>query len=195
VATQDGNRTATCAVTVSVPTDSSPYYEDRGYGTKVSGGTGSIPKQNGWTRYEAELSPAVIMNSSRTGNDPRPGVESGAFWSNGEAAGGLNKTTAIANINSTTNWSTLSTIAYVKFTVTVAQAGKYQVNIIYNGDLDNKQILVKLNNNSHNAVSLPQQDNGSSSWNSVFTRQITLGTLAAGTNTIWVSGTLGSASS
>jgi hypothetical protein len=166
-------------------------------------GSGPIPALAGWTRYESEdLLVATIHNSSRaaTGwwNDV-PGTEPTTFSSGGATAGGLNKngsnvTTDVSGIGPLVNWDTLprgtaantDTLAYVKFTVTVPEAGEYRVNIIYNGN-DDKSILVKLNDNPSRILSLPSI--GGLGWDSVFTRQLILGPFTAGENTIWVSGT------
>ena len=112
---------------------------------------------------------------------------------NGNEIPAMNKNNGnINNISPSLNWDTASAdaIAYVKFTVTVEQAGNYQVNIYYNGN-DNKSILVKLNDYAHTVISLPTRDGGTGDWNHLFNKQIILGDFEAGTNTVWVSGTIG----
>jgi len=143
--------------------------------------------ENGWTRYEAEDSAvAGIYNSSRQGDDP-PGSEAHGFYSGGKAAGGLNKGGNVNEIPLDLDWDTMSGIAYVKFLVKAPQAGRYLIKIRYNGD-DNKNILVKSNNNPHVVVRLPQQQGGQ--WDAIFARQVDL-QLTEGENTIWVSGAIG----
>jgi len=163
--------------------DPSAYFQDLAYGTAALTSSGPILVQSGWTRYEAES--AVIYGSDKTDPGVPAGTESQSFYSGSShlAAGGIGKwDTAVSAVNAT--WSN---IAYVKFSVTVAQAGNYKVNIIYNGD-DPKKILVKLNDGSNHTVQLPSQDGGN--WNSLFTRQIAIGPFESGANELWVSGVI-----
>jgi len=158
---------------------------DLGYGEYAANGTGPIPKQNGWTRYEAE--DAVIFGSDRTTSTP-VGTEYQPFYSGPDhlSAGGITKwEVPISEV--VPSWAN---IAYVKFDVDVAQAGNYRVNIIFNGN-DPKKILVKLNDSQHVVVQLPRVD-GDHQWNSLFTKQIVLESFKAGGNVVWVSGVVDS---
>ena len=149
---------------------------------------GSIRHESGWTRYEAEdTTVASIHNSVRVKDDP-PGSEPEAFFSGGKAAGGLDKRGDITHVPPDLDWDTIGEIGYVKFTVTVPQAGRYLAKILYNGDDDEKQIMVKVNNEAHRIVPLPQREEGQ--WDIVHARQLDL-QLNEGENTIWVSGTIG----
>ena len=167
------------------------FVEDNDTGSGLLGETyaayGSVNLEGGWMRYEAEnTAVASIHNSTRTTDTP-PGSEPGDFYSGGKAAGGINKTGNISAISPTLDWSTTSSIAYVKFTVNVTGAGSYLIKIRYNGNED-KSILVKANTGSHKILSLPEQAGGA--WNTVYARQLDL-QLNNGQNTIWVSGTIG----
>ncbi len=108
--------------------------------------------------------------------------ENQSFYSGGYAAGSMNSSVAYASVAS--DWSN---IKYVNFNnVTVDKAGKYNVTIAYNGD-DNKTILMKVNGGANIQVSLPQKGDGT--WNVMHKETVQLD-LNAGTNTIWVSGTI-----
>lgn len=138
----------------------------------------------GWMRYEAEDPDAASIHNSSSAAS----VEDQSFYSGGKAAGGLNKSGNISNIDPALNWDTVNTIAYVKFRVNVSRGGKYLIRIRYNGD-DDKSILVKANNGAHKIVSLPRQRGGQ--WDAAFFRQVDL-QLNPGINTVWVSGVVGS---
>ena len=149
---------------------------------------GSIKLESGWTRDEAE-NPAVasIHNSARV-NDVPPGTEPGLFFSGGKAAGAIDKRGNVKHIPPDFDWTTISEIGYVKFTVTVPEAGRYLAKILYNGDDDDKYIMVKINNEPHKIVSLPQREDGQ--WDIVHARQTDL-QLDEGENIVWVSGVIG----
>ena len=149
---------------------------------------GSNKLESGWTRYEAEdTAVASIHNSVRVKEDP-PGSESEPFFSGGKAAGGMDKRGDITQVPPDMDWSSTTAIGYVKFKVTVPQAGRYLAKILYNGDDDEKQIMVKVNNEPHRIIPLPQREQGE--WDIVHARQVDL-RLNEGENTVWVSGTIG----
>jgi hypothetical protein len=70
--------------------------------------------------------------------------------------------------------------------VTVAQAGKYQLNIIYMSEADTT-ILVRLNN----AQSAPVILDNTGAWDIRKSRQLLIGNFNAGVNYIWISGAIG----
>jgi len=149
---------------------------------------GSAKFESGWTRYEAEnAAVASIHNSSRVNDDP-PGSEPEAFFSGGKAAGGLDKRGNIKQVPPDLDWDTNQEIGYVKFTVTVGQDGRYLAKILYNGDDDEKYIMVKINNEPHRIFELPMRDEGK--WDIVHARQVDL-RLNEGENIVWVSGVIG----
>ena len=148
---------------------------------------GSVSLENGWTRYESEDSRvASIYNSSRHSDVP-PGSEAHPFYSNGRAAGGINKAGSASHIPVDLDWDATNEIGYIKYLVKVNQAGKYLMKIRYNGD-DDKNILVKTNHNPHQIVRLPQRQGGQ--WDAILARLVTI-ELNAGENIVWVSGTIG----
>jgi len=149
---------------------------------------GSINHESGWTRYESEnTAVAIIHNSTRVKDDP-PGSEPEPFFSGGKAAGGLDKRGNVRDVPLDLDWDSTSEIGYVKFTVTVPQTGRYLTKILYNGDDDEKFIMVKVNNEPHTVLELPQRDEGR--WDVVHARQTAL-QLNEGENIVWVSGTIG----
>jgi len=190
--------------TLPVPRDAG-YFQIVGYGATVTGGSTPLPVLSGYTRYEAENTAAAqIVGSARPQSEgwfsSIAGTEPQSFYSthitprpsgNGGAAAGLNKAGSAAN-GMPWDWTTTNHFGYIRFyTVNVAQAGNYRVDILYNGN-DGAELVVKLNNNKNHVVTLPQQTGGAGAWNKLMTRQIVLGPFTAGVNTIWVSGVIGS---
>jgi len=149
---------------------------------------GSTRRESGWTRYEAEDTAVASIHNSVRKNDIPPGTEAEAFFSGGKAAGGLDKRGDISQVPPDLDWDTNDEIGYVKFTVSVPQAGRYLAKILYNGDDDEKYIMVKVNDEAHRIIELPQRDEGQ--WDIVHARQIDL-RLNEGENIVWVSSTIG----
>ena len=153
--------------------------------------SGTINNINTWANIDYI---EVIKDSSRV--DSEDGViyeaedytiyggirEAQSFFSGGYGAGGMNSSTTLANVAA--DWSN---IKYVNFNnVNAAQAGRYTVKIAYNGD-DDKTILMKVNGGANQQISLPRLGDGS--WNVMHSKTVEV-ELNAGTNTIWISGTI-----
>jgi len=149
---------------------------------------GSINHESGWARYEAEDTAAASIHNSVRVKDVPPGSESEPFFSGGKAAGGLDKRGDITQVPPDLDWDTNSEIGYVKFKVSVPRAGRYLAKILYNGDDDEKRIMVKVNNEPHRIIPLPQREEGQ--WDIVHARQVDL-QLNEGQNIVWVSSTIG----
>ena len=128
----------------------------------------SVPA--GWRRLEAES--AVISGGTTEAQD---------FYSAGYGVGSLNTGVAVADVKS--DWSN---IKYVAFTVDAPAKGTYYMLIQYNGD-DDKTILVKSGNKT-SVVSVPAAT-ASHTWNIPHAAAIPV-ELSAGTNTVYVSGTV-----
>ena len=131
----------------------------------------TIETYSGWTRYEAE-------SADTLGGQ----VESQDFYSAKKGIGSMNTGVAEADIA-----DDLSNIKYVAFHVTAPKAGTYRALVGYNGD-DDKQIVVKINDNPYEVVNVPAV-NSDHAWNAMHELYLELD-LAEGDNTVIVSGTI-----
>lgn len=130
---------------------------------------------SGWTRYEAESA------------DTLGGVvETQDFYSAKKGIGSMNTGVPEGEI-----LEDLSNIKYVAFQVTVPKAGTYRALAGYNGD-DDKQIVVKINDNAYEVVSVPAVRDDHA-WNEMHELYLEL-ELAEGENTVIISGTINNSS-
>ncbi len=126
----------------------------------------------GSTRYESEN--AVLYGDAV--------VESQSFYSNGKGVGYLN--TAVAAADVAADWSN---IRYVDYTITVAEAGTYNITLGYNGNgADGMTMLCKVNDGANQVLTV---NNSGGSWDRlwIMTFQVELN---AGTNDLKLSGTI-----
>ncbi len=126
---------------------------------------------SGWTRIEAEAS--EIFGGSVEGQD---------FYSAKLGVGAMNTGVAEGDIA-----ADLSNIKYVAFKVNAPKAGTYRTLVGYNGD-DDKQIVVKINDNAFEVVDVPAVRDDHA-WNEMHELYLELD-LAEGENTVIISGTI-----
>jgi len=141
----------------------------------ASANNSMIPKPTGWARYEGEDADIVTNREDKT--------EEHNFYS-GELAVRLSNQD-IANIALDSDWISGGVIGYVRFRLYVQTAGNYRINLVYNGDDANKQMLVKLNNDKSHILSLPIV--GPHPWDRMISKQFTLGHFIQGWNDLYIS--------
>ncbi len=130
---------------------------------------------SGWTRLEAEAAETL------------GGVaETQDFYSAKQGVGSMNTGVAEGDIA-----ADLSNIKYVAFKVDAPKAGTYRALVGYNGD-DDKQIVVKINDNEFTVVDVPAVRDDHA-WNEMHELYLELD-LAEGENTVIISGTINNSS-
>ncbi len=138
-------------------------------------GSVKLPTYSGWTRYEAEDENVATIVGGAKNSDV-------SEYSGGYAAGSMNSKPQLADVAA--DWSNLS---HVKYTVNVPVDGEYLLSLNYNGN-DDKTILVKVGaDGNQTEVFVPNRAGGE--WNNLY-EQIIKVTLKAGSNDIYISGTI-----
>jgi len=142
-----------------------------------------IPKPTGinWTRYEAENANIYPNNT---------GKETANYFSGGFAVNASENVNILTDsIDLTADWTTGNDIGYIHFEVYAETAGTYTVRLVYNGN-DNKQVLIKLNNDVSYFLPLPElEDFG---WSRLISQEFTLGHFNQGWNDLYISGLIDS---
>ncbi|MBR1929944.1 MAG: cellulase family glycosylhydrolase [Lachnospiraceae bacterium] len=132
---------------------------------------------SGWHYFEAEDEEKVTRVGGGTTDDNKDN------FSKGVAVSGLGTDVKAEDVAS--DWSNIN---YVKFDVEAQTAGTYKMVLRYNGD-DDKAILVKVNDAEAQEVSIPQVSQDAN-WAVMHEKYVEID-LLEGTNTVYISGTIG----